>query len=194
YGVTPIFTPTKEQIVDQIEKHSIWIHSGHGGNNAGIQIVEKVGSKYKLSFFKSSDINVSGLTYDLVFMNTCESTDRLVVPEINMLAVPPVAMNWKELPVTSAAVMDIGTALNAKNYIGWDTWVQRELSVIIPKMLMEEMDTASTEEGPRSVKEAVDEVKERLERDKPKYYWFHQRLNLKTRDDSVIMDLNKKQY
>jgi len=193
YGVTPIFTPSKDQIVNQLEKHSVWIHSGHGGNKDGIQIVKKEGSKYKLDCLKASDVNNLDVNYDLVFMNTCESTDKLFVPEINMLAVPPVAMSWKELPVTSTAVMDIGTTLNAKNYIGWDTWIQRELSVKIPKMLIEALDSENGGD-PVTVADAVTAVKEKLEREKPNYYWFNDYLNHKTHDDSVILDLNKKAF
>lgn len=71
--------------------------------------------------------------------------------------------------------------------------MQREISVKIPKMLMEALDSGN-DGDPITVADAVTAVKEKLEREKPNYYWFNDYLNHKTQDDSVILDLNKKAF
>ena len=189
YGVTPLFSPDKEQLVDMLKRHSVWVHSGHAYNSqsGGIMISEEDDGEYYKTFFGSSDVP-AGLEYDLVFMNTCSSTDELWLP--NNYTTYSVG-GWTNVEMSCTAVMDIGTALNAKNYIGWDCRVKRTLSMKIPKMLMEELNTA--EDGSlRTVEEAVDEIKEKLQKNMPEYYWYGQRLNHRVKDDSLILDLNRK--
>ena len=89
------------------------------------------------------------------------------------------------------AVMDIGTALNAKNYIGWDCEIKRQLSVKIPEMLIQALDTTSGGTT-RTVDEAVGEVSDKLDRDRPDFWWYNERLRATT-FDMTTFDLNKKQ-
>lgn len=134
YGVTPLFSPTKDKINLHLKSHRTWIHSGHGHHVAGIDIVQEVGTRHKLAKLKAADITAANLDYRLVFMNTCDSTDKHHEYDGTL-------GSWvlKET-YTTTAVMDIGTKLNAKNYVGWDCWVSRKLSVYIPKMLLQRLD------------------------------------------------------
>ena len=188
YGVTPLFTPEKAQINEHLKRHSVWIHSGHGGAADGILVAAKNGGQYRPAFFKASDIADTGLEYDLVFMNTCESTDQKFIPQA---ATPQYVSGWVQTNMPGHAVMDIGTALHAKNYVGWDCEIKRQLSVQIPEMLMLELDSSGTGQR-KTVQEAVQAVRIKLQvfprRD---FWWYYERLN-DVKTDSTIFDLNKK--
>jgi len=115
-------TPTKTQIHDLLPRHRQWIHSGHGATNWGITCISPTGNNhFKEDIFSASDISDLNLTYDLVFMNTCESTDTYsawiwdVYPVLGHYATPVA------LPASSHKVYDIGLALHARNYVGWDS-------------------------------------------------------------------------
>jgi hypothetical protein len=190
YGVTPLFTPEKAQINEHLKRHSVWIHSGHGGAADGILVAAKNGGQYRPAFFKASDIADTGLEYDLVFMNTCESTDRKFIPVIPIT--PQSVGGWVEdMNFVSHAVMDIGTTLNAKNYVGWDCEIKRQLSVQIPEMLVQALDTTAAGET-RTVNEAVQEVSDTLDRTRLDFWWYNERLRVTTYDMTTF-DLNKKQ-
>jgi hypothetical protein len=189
YGVTPLFTPDKAQINEQLKRHSVWIHSGHGGATNGILITAKNGSQYRQADFKASDITNGNLNYDLVFMNTCESTDKKFIPQAPLTE--QYVSGWVETNMPGHAVMDIGTALNAKNYIGWNCEIARQLSVKIPEMLVLELDSPSTGQT-RTVEEAVQAVRTKLQVfPRPAYWWYYERLN-DVKTDNTIFDLNKK--
>ncbi|MDD4442095.1 MAG: hypothetical protein PHX41_09385 [Kiritimatiellae bacterium] len=195
YGVSPLFSPTKEQITEMLPRHRVWVHSGHGHHYHGIEIVKRTGNEYRRSAFKASDITANNLDYDLVFMNTCESTDRKYIP---ILPITPQACGGWDGPhpyTDGTAVLDIGRKLNAKNYIGWDCEVVRQFSVGIPKMLMQELDSTGTGQT-RTVEEAVDEVRRKIRTEYPKrdYWYYEARLNLVDKDNSVFLDLNKKPF
>ena len=195
YGVSPLFSPTKEQITEMLPRHRVWVHSGHGHHYHGIEIVKRTGNEYRRSAFKASDITANNLDYDLVFMNTCESTDRKYIP---ILPITPQACGGWDGPhpyTDGTAVLDIGRKLNAKNYIGWDCEVVRQFSVGIPKMLMQELDSTGTGQT-RTVEEAVDEVRRKIRTEYPKrdYWYYEARLNLVDKDNSVFLNLNKKPF
>jgi hypothetical protein len=187
YGVTPLFTPDMTQINEQLKRHSVWIHSGHGGATGGILITVKTGSQYKETLFKNSDIVDTSLEYDLVFMNTCESTDQKFIPQVPL---PQYVSGWVQTNMPGHAVMDIGTALHAKNYVGWDCEIKRQLSVKIPAMLIQALDTTANGTT-RANKDAVDEVRSKLRTDRPDFWWYETRLRAIEFDDTKF-DLNKK--
>jgi hypothetical protein len=123
-------------------------------------------------------------------MNTCESTDRKFIPVIPIT--PQSVGGWAEdMNFVSHAVMDIGTTLNAKNYIGWDCEIKRQLSVQIPEMLVQALDTTAAGET-RTVNEAVQEVSDTLDRTRLDFWWYNERLRVTTYDMTTF-DLNKKQ-
>jgi hypothetical protein len=189
YGVTPLFTPEKAQINEHLKRHSVWIHSGHGGAADGILVAAKNGGQYRPAFFKASDIADTGLEYDLVFMNTCESTDRKFIPVIPIT--PQSVGGWVEdMNFVSHAVMDIGTTLNAKNYVGWDCEIKRQLSVQIPGMLVQALDT-TVNGTTRTTRAAVDEVRRKLSAERPDFWWYEIRLRAIEFDDTKF-DLNRK--
>ncbi|MEI7902755.1 MAG: hypothetical protein WCK89_21110, partial [bacterium] len=188
YGVTPLFSPDAQQINGMLARHRVWVHSGHGSNSGGIEILGQSNGAYRRTGFKAAAITISGLDYDLVFMNTCESTDVKWVP---LTPTPQAISGWSQVSVPGHAVMDIGIALNAKNYIGWDCEVQRQLSIKIPNMLMQTLDT--TENGARTTAGAVNEVKRLLDLNKPDYWWYYERLRAGWSDNTTF-DLNKKLY
>jgi hypothetical protein len=149
---------------------------------------------YRSDFFTASDITASGLKYDLVFMNTCESTDQRYDA---IGAFPQRIIRWDGpyYYTDGTKVLDIGRKLNAKNYIGWDCSVVRALSVKIPAMLMEELDTrGSRPEDRRTVVDAVKAVQKRLIDKKPDFWYYWERFTLVDKDGSVILDLNKRKY
>jgi hypothetical protein len=188
YGVTPLFTPDKAQINAQLNRHSAWIHSGHGGATNGILITAKNGSRYQRALFNASDIEDNSLEYDLVFMNTCESTDQKFIPQAST---PQYVSGWVQTNMPGHAVMDIGAALNAKNYIGWNCEIARQLSVQIPEMLVLELDSPSTGQT-RTVYDAVQAVRSKLQVPPRKdYWWYWERLQY-IGNDSTSFDLNKK--
>ena len=189
YGVTPLFSPDKQQINDMLARHRVWIHSGHGGNAAGIRILSQSAGAYQTAYFKASDITASGLDYDLVFMNTCESTDVKWVP---ITPTPQAVSGWVSTNMPGHAVMDIGTTLNAKNYVGWDCEIVRQLSVQIPDMLMQALDT--TQNGiTRTIDKAVEAIQDQMDNESPKrdYYYYGIRLRA-VRYDTTTFDLNRK--
>ena len=197
YGVTPLFSPDRQALNDMLKRPRVWVHSGHGHHKAGITIVKKAGSVYKAAEFKASDIMATGLDYDLVFMNTCESADTKYVPYLN--ATEQNCPGWfgPYAYTDGTAVLDIGNKLNAKNYIGWDCEVVRQFSVGIPRMLMQELDSTGTRpEDRRTVRQAVDAVWSKLQDENPRraYWYYGERLNLVNEDDSVILDLNRKPF
>jgi len=70
--------------------------------------------------------------------------------------------------MVAACGLDIGLALNAKNYVGWDCEVKREFSVGVPKLLMEELDSKGTGAGDRrTVAQAVTAVWNRQQNETP---------------------------
>lgn len=87
--------------------------------------------------------------------------------------------------------VDIGMKLNAKNYVGWDCEVVREFSVGIPKMLMEELDTQPDGEL-RTVENAVLAVREKMRQSGGTQEFFSEKLRPAIKDNSLILDLNKK--
>jgi hypothetical protein len=93
-------------------------------------------------------------------------------------------------------VWEIGKKLKAKNYVGWDCSVPRALSVEVPNLLMQELDsTASGSRGKRTVAAAVAEVRSQILIQGKPCYWFRVRLRCADpRDDSVCLDLNKKPF
>jgi hypothetical protein len=191
-GVTPLFSPTKAQINDMLKRHRVWVHSGHGCNTNGITIVRQVDGGYRGDYFKASDIEVGNVEYDLVFMNTCMSTDRDFV-------LGPGGSSWSGpflFAPDRTAVWEIGKKLKAKNYVGWDCSVPRALSVEVPNLLMQELDsTASGSRGKRTVAAAVAEVRSQILIQGKPCYWFRVRLRCADpRDDSVCLDLNKKPF
>jgi Arc/MetJ-type ribon-helix-helix transcriptional regulator len=96
-------------------------------------------------------------------MNTCESTDRehKTIRIGNKIVGLSPAYETK----TVHAVRDIGAKLNAISYVGWDCTVERQVSVNVPNMLMEELDTkiVDGEYQLRSPSEAVTVVTQQLD-------------------------------
>jgi len=81
--------------------------------------------------------------------------------------------------------------LNASKYVGWDCEVLRTVSPHVPKMLMEELDTRP--DGTlRTVEDAVLAVREKMRQSGGTQDFFKEKLRLVIRDDSLILDLNKK--
>jgi hypothetical protein len=193
YGVTPLFSPDKQQINDMLRRHRVWVHSGHGHHKDGISILKKTEDTYSHATFKASDIAKSGLDYDLVFMNTCESTDVKYIPVLPATGQAFGGWDGPHAYTNGHAVLDIGNKLNAKNYVGWDCEVVRQLSVTIPTMLMQELDSTGTGET-RTVEVAVEAVWNKL-RIPPKrdFWWYGERLN-GVRTDGTVFDLNKKPF
>lgn len=193
YGVTPLFSPDKQALNDMLARHRVWVHSGHGHHCHGIEIVRQTGGEYSRSSLKASDITAGDLDYDLVFMNTCESTDTKYYP---VFPVTPQACGGWDGPhayTDGHAVLDIGNKLNAKNYIGWDCEVNRQLSVTIPRMLMQELDSTGTGQT-RTAHDAVAAVRQKLDRDKPAYHWYAPRLSNDRCTSAIVLDLNKKPF
>jgi hypothetical protein len=143
--------------------------------------------------FKAPDIAKPGLDCDLVFMNTCESTDVKYIPVPAAAGQASGGWDGPHAYANGHAVLDIGNKLNAKNYVGWDCEVARQLSVAIPGMLMQEPDSTGTGET-RTVCEAVEAVRRKLNADKPFYYWYAPRLSNARCSSGVILDLNKKPF
>ncbi|MBO7655235.1 MAG: hypothetical protein J6U40_09970 [Kiritimatiellae bacterium] len=200
YGVTPIFSPTKEQINEQLARHSVWVHSGHGSHTDGIMILKKREGRYFPESLKASDIPSTDLSYDFVFMNTCESTDRKYVPSYKILH-PQIPCTWYGpfLYTNETAVLDIGRKLNAVNYVGWDCEVVRQFSTQVPSMLVAELDSPGIGQT-RTVSQAVDALWLKLQRPgpKPSYWYYGVRLRFMGKPSepstSTTIDLNEKPY
>jgi hypothetical protein len=109
----------------------------------------------------------------------------------NLQGIPVGWLSNTPRPVSSHAVYDIGVRLNAKNYVGWDCEVQRTVSPHVPKMLMEELDTRTDGEL-RTVEKAVLAVRERMRLNGGTQDFFKEKLRLAIKDNSLILDLNKK--
>jgi len=188
---------TKEQLADLLTKHSVWIHNGHGSLTNGLLGVSEVSQeKYEGAWIRAADLPPD-LGLSLVFMNTCDSTDTKYVPYLS--ATEQYCPGWfgPYDYTDGTAVLDIGSKLNAKNYIGWDCEIKRQLSVGIPEMLMQELDSTGTRpEDRRTVGAAVEAVRERLRTETPlrrAYWWYEVRLRYIGEDTSVF-DLNKKPF
>jgi hypothetical protein len=189
YGVTPIFSPEISTVNSNLLKHSVWMHTGHGHWKTGIIMVRKVNNQYRKIDMMATDITRSNLRYDLVFMNTCYSTDTYY-RDIRVLG-NPVGWYTNKFTLATTAVMDIGTKLNAKNYIGWDCEAHRTVASDCLVWLMQYLDTKA-DGTTRSVNDAVNDVKEKMDGKLGIHQLYMERLRLVTRDDSVILDLNKK--
>ncbi len=152
-------------------------------------------NRYAKDYFKASDISRDDLEYNLVFMNTCESTDRWYRPIRFGENTRIIGFSPEYETQSTHAVRDIGTKLNALSYVGWDCSVERDVSAHVPSMLMEELDSTGTGQT-RTVEEAVDEVRRKIRTEYPKrdYWYYEARLNLVDKDNSVFLDLNKKPF
>jgi hypothetical protein len=138
----------------------VWIHSGHGHNAGGIVVVEKEGGNYKAAALRAEDVDRSDPGYDLVFMNTCLSTDLVFTPDINP------ETGWDGVPAALSRhdVFDIGARLNAKSCAGWTCSVKREVSIHVPTLLMTALNTYA-ENGvlkQRTVQQAVYEIQRKM--------------------------------
>lgn len=191
YGVTPLCSPTAEQLNEMLPKHSVWIHSSHGDLTGGVLILQpKTGNAYRGAYFKTSDITRDDLQYDLVFMNTCVSADELWLARgpINFPLEPP--LGWTNVTMVSHAVLDIGDKLHAKNYIGWTCSVDRRISSYIPGRIIDQLN--ATETGAKTIQEAVNAVKDVLTRDRNvNFWWYADRLKA-VRSDNQTLDLTKR--
>jgi len=192
YGVTPIFSPEISTVNSNLLKHSVWLHTGHGDWKTGIMMVRKVNNQYRKIDMMATDITRSNLRYDLVFMNTCFSTETFYKDIRNPFG-QTTGWDTNAVSLASHAVMDIGTKLNAKNYIGWDCEVNRTVASDCLVWLLEFLDT-DADGTTRSVNDAVDAVKQRMNTQGGIHLLYKDRLRLVNvmRDDSVILDLNKK--
>ena len=191
YGVTPLLSPTAAQLVDLLPKHSVWVHTGHGSLKDGLLGINEVSAgQYWGAWIRAEDLPLD-LGYSLVFMNTCDSTDQTFEWVKNLQGMPVGWLSDTPRPVSPHAVYDVGVRLNAKNYLGWDCEVQRTVSPHVPKMLMEELDTRPNGEL-RTVENAVLAVQARMQRNGGAQEFFKERLRLAIKDNSLILDLNKK--
>jgi hypothetical protein len=191
YGVTPLLSPTAEQLADLLTKHSVWIHNGHGSLTNGLLGVREVSQgEYEGAWIGAADLPPD-LGLSLVFMNTCDSTDLTFDWVKNLQGIPVGWLSNTPRPVSPHAVYDIGVRLNARNYVGWDCEVPRTVSPHIPKMLMEELDTRTDGEL-RTVEKAVLAVRERMRLNGGTQDFFKEKLRLAIKDNSLILDLNKK--
>jgi hypothetical protein len=191
YGVTPLFSPDTGTINTNLLRHRVWIHSGHGCNEKGIMIVGKTGLQYRIAYLKAADISRSNLDYDLVFMNTCLSTDVYYRPIIEPFSRALIGWETNAVTLTSHAVKDIGTKLNAKNYVGWDTEVYREVSSDVAVWLTEKLDTKANGEL-QTVEKAITATKLKMQDQIGNHRMYVDKLRLVSRDDSVILDINKR--
>jgi len=148
YEATLSVTPTKEQILDLLPRHRHWLHSGHGSYELGITFIKKDGTTYKRTELTDADIAGLGLTYQLVFMNTCESTDTYYQWVITNAFTHA---GYYKPPVnkTIHKVYDIGKALNALNYVGWDCDTLRLVAINASKLFPQKLN------GGRTVPQAV---------------------------------------
>ena len=162
-GVTALLSPDRQMINDLLPRHRVWVHSGHGSYANGLQILEQVAGGYRKADFTAVGISRDDLEYHLVFMNTCESTDQEYRP---IMMGKKIMGFYDEPPVprNPHAVLDIGARLNAISYVGWDCSVDRNVSVFVPSMLMEELDTqvVDGEYVSRAPSDAVNAVKQKL--------------------------------
>jgi hypothetical protein len=181
-GVTPQFQPKKETIPNDLKKHRMWIHSGHGSFSSGLTMLSHANYRWKVTPLKAPDVSGLGLTYRLVFMNTCHSTDKYSV-YVNGAWQPLQATN-----VATHAVLDIGNTLNAQNYIGWNCSVDRAVSILVPDDLIEFLNRGN------DASNAVKEVKASIaDPGVPKYELkrhYGSRLNC-VRSDGTKFDYNK---
>ena len=191
YGVTPLCSPTAEQLNELLPKHSVWIHSSHGSLTDGVLILQpRTGDTYRGAYFKASDITRDDLQYDLVFMNTCVSADELWLARgpINFPLEPPVG--WTNVTMESHAVLDIGDKLHAKNYIGWTCSVDRRISSYIPGRIIDQLNKTAT--GANTVQQAVDAVKRALNDDRNVNFWWYAVRLKAVRSDDQTFDLTKR--
>ncbi|MFA7054817.1 MAG: hypothetical protein WC328_17510 [Kiritimatiellia bacterium] len=135
-------------------------------------------------------ITDSDLEYDLVFMNTCVSADKVFYPvgNANDPRNPPIS--WDEEAVGTHSVMAIGDRLNAKNYIGWRCSVNRMISMWIPGMLVAQLDTRF--DGTKDVAQAVDAIQRELTVNRNKDYWWYAPQLTVLRSDGQKFDLKKR--
>lgn len=135
-------------------------------------------------------ITDSDLEYDLVFMNTCVSADKVFYPvgNANDPRNPPIS--WDEEAVGTHSVMAIGDRLNAKNYIGWRCSVNRMISMWIPDMLVAQLDTRF--DGTKTVATAVSDLKDELTENRDKDFWWYAPQLTVLRSDGQKFDLKKR--
>lgn len=129
YEATMSVTPTKAQILDLLPRHRHWIHSGHGNYDLGITTISPTGNNhFKEAVFSTNDMAGIDLTYDLVFMNTCQSTDTYYAW---IWDIPNILGHYATTPVSLPVhkVYDIGLALHARNYVGWDSDAVRLVAI-----------------------------------------------------------------
>ena len=189
-GVTPVFNPDKDTLSQNLKKNRIWIHYGHGHRNLGIQIAKRrVSNGWCTSLLTADDIRAMNIEhdYDLVFMNTCDSTDKSFAYILECGSA-----SFREVPMTSHAVLDIGMALRAKNYIGWDCEVERELSSATPRRLLEALNQRCKNGSYPTVKQAVEKLKADAMDKKYRFFWLMEKLRIVVDDDSVRLGQSRK--
>lgn len=119
------------------------MHSGHGSYELGITIVDKDGTIYKRTELSGADLAGLGLTYQLVFMNTCQSTDKYC----KWVTTNPITREgYYKPPVDKAVhkVYDIGKALNARNYVGWDCDTLRLVAINASRLFPQKLNGGTT--------------------------------------------------
>ncbi|MGI6391792.1 MAG: hypothetical protein ACOX7Q_16665 [Kiritimatiellia bacterium] len=169
----------------------MWIHNGHGSLTNGLLGVREVSQgEYEGAWIGAADLPPD-LGLSLVFMNTCDSTDQTFDWVKNLQGIPVGWLSDTPRQVSPHAVYDIGVRLNARNYVGWDCEVQRTVSPHVPKMLMEELDTQPDGEL-RTVENAVLAVREKMRQSGGTQEFFSEKLRPAIKDNSLILDLNKK--
>ncbi|MBR4170906.1 MAG: hypothetical protein IKR48_04585 [Kiritimatiellae bacterium] len=192
-GVTPLFSPDKDALVRNLKKNRIWIHYGHGNKDLGIQIAKLVSNNWRTTFLTAGDIRAMNIKhrYDLVFMNTCDSTDKYYTYDHELLN-DTIPKPFTNVEMNVHAVYDIGLALRAKNYIGWDCEVQRELSAVTPTHLLKYLKCPKGGTPP-SVDTAVKNfIKQKKDAPGIPFSWMLSKLRLVISDDSVRLDQRKK--
>ena len=150
-------------------------------------------NRYAKDYFKASDISRDDLEYNLVFMNTCESTDRWYRPIRFGENTRIIGFSPEYETQSTHAVRDIGTKLNALSYVGWDCSVERDVSAHVPSMLMEELDTR-TDGTLRAASDAVRAVNETLSERGGRFAVFTGKLRCLIKEGAYerVIDLNKK--
>lgn len=183
-GVTPVLQPMKSEIVGQLKSHRMWIHSGHGGHTQGITFLDKDGLNYRIDVLSAADIAGVGKPYRLVFMNTCQSTDKYYEYDGSAWVPQPDPAQHK--------VLDIGDSLNADNYVGWDCSVSRRLSVKIPGLLNWNLNGEGGSWTRRDVSQAVQKIRDVVGSTTSAYGDKHYVSRLRcVRSDGTKFDWNK---
>ncbi|MBP5717732.1 MAG: hypothetical protein J6X53_01975 [Abditibacteriota bacterium] len=154
YGVHLSFNPDKDSLLESLKYHDAWIHFGHGGLKEGIMIVKKRSDgRYVQDFLNASDVANLNLHYRLVFMNTCYSSDEVYTYPKTFIGSQ--VFTFTKVSMPDHAVLDIGDALNADNYVGWSCEVERELSVLVPNEFVKALNTPTNGMHGQTVRDAV---------------------------------------